>query len=776
MSITHDETLSRGPIRSFEDDPEKIGLKEFLAQAPAAIACLRGPEHRYSYVNDLYVRAAGRTQPCELIGLPIREALPELEGSGVFELLGDVYRSGKAYRESEFKMALRKPETGRMEDRYFDLICQPALDSKGEVEGIFVLAVDLTDRAVSRRTLEESEERLRLAQEAAQLGTWEWDPVEGTRIFSPEMHRMYGTDAKASEEEMYRVWLSRVLPADRPHVQLEVAESQRSGALDLEYRYGHPEMGLRYHHAKGRRMPGSSRFFGVVSDITHRKRMEESLSRREEEFRGLADAMPQLVWMADAKGSIHWFNQRWYDYTGTTPEQDCGWGWQSVHDPSYLPDVVKRWKASLTSGELFEMVFPLRGKDGEFRPFLTRAVPIRDTKGTITRWFGTNTDISEEFQIRRQIEESQAKLQSALDASQRLAAIVESSDDAIIGKDLNGIVTSWNPCAERMFGYTAEEMIGQSIWKIVPLDFAQDEDRIMSAVARGERTEHFEAARLRKDGERIEVSLTLSPVFDEHGKIVGVASISRDISQQKRVEKALHTSERLASVGRLAATIAHEINNPLEAVTNLVFLAQNCMRDADGKMFLEQAQQELARVALLTKQTLGFYRENKGARELTLGELVVPLVSVFSARARNKQISIDTDIRHDPTLLGIPGEIRQLFANLLNNSIDAVSDKGRIFIRVSNARERDGQQRRGVRLSVCDNGPGIPAEMTKKLFEPFFTTKRDVGTGLGLWVSSNILRKHEGRIRVRSSVQPGRSWTVFSVFLPVGANVDPSAA
>jgi signal transduction histidine kinase len=207
-----------------------------------------------------------------------------------------------------------------------------------------------------------------------------------------------------------------------------------------------------------------------------------------------------------------------------------------------------------------------------------------------------------------------------------------------------------------------------------------------------------------------------------------------------------------------------------------VFLAQNCMSDADGKMFLEQAQQELARVALLTKQTLGFYRENKGAREMTLGELVVPLVSVFSARARNKQISIETDIRHDPTLVGIPGEIRQLFANLLNNSIDAVSDKGRIFIRVSDARERDGQQRPGVRLSVCDNGPGIPGEMRKKLFEPFFTTKRDVGTGLGLWVSSNILRKHEGRIRVRSSVQPGQSWTVFSVFLPVSANVDSTAA
>jgi len=429
--------------------------------------------------------------------------------------------------------------------------------------------------------------------------------------------------------------------------------------------------------------------------------------------------------------------------------------------------VLRKWSGSLATGDPFEMVSRLRDKNGEFRPFLTRAVPARDAAGGITRWFGTSTDISGEFEIRREIEESQTRLQKALYASQRLAAIVESSDDAVIGKDLNGIVTSWNPCAERMFGFTTDEMIGQSIRKIIPPEVFADEDRIMSAVARGERTEHFETVRKRKDGEVIEVSLTLSPVFDEGGRIAGVASISRDISQQKKVEKALHTTERLATVGRMAATIAHEINNPLEAVTNLVYLAQNCMTDEDGKKFLQQAQQELSRVALLTKQTLGFYRETKGARELALGELVIPLVSVFSTRARNKQISIETQIKQDPTIVGIPGELRQLFANLLNNSIDAVPNAGRIAIRVTRAQERSGAMRQGVRLTVSDNGPGIDQELRKKLFEPFFTTKREVGTGLGLWVSSNIVRKHEGMIKVRSSTEPGKSWTVFSVFLPL---------
>ncbi len=391
---------------------------------------------------------------------------------------------------------------------------------------------------------------------------------------------------------------------------------------------------------------------------------------------------------------------------------------------------------------------------------------LRSANGPVTRWFGGNTDIDRELEV-RQTKEAKAKQQTAVDAARRLAAIVESSDDAIIGKDLSGVVTSWNPCAERVFGYKPDEMIGKSIRMIIPPEVFPDEDRIMSAVARGERTEHFETVRLRSNGERIEVSLTLSPVFDERGKIVGVASISRDISQQKKIEKALHTSERLATVGRLAATIAHEINNPLEAVTNLVFLAQGCMSHAEGKMFLEQAQQELARMALLTKQTLGFYRENKGVRPLTLAELIRPLVVVFSARAHSKQISIETDIRANPTLVGIPGEIRQLFANLLNNSIDAVSDRGRIFIRVSAAHQYGEGNRPGVRLTVWDDGPGIAPEIRKKLFEPFFTTKRDAGTGLGLWVTLNILRKHDGNIRLRSSVVPGKSWTVFSIFLPV---------
>jgi PAS domain S-box-containing protein len=351
-------------------------------------------------------------------------------------------------------------------------------------------------------------------------------------------------------------------------------------------------------------------------------------------------------------------------------------------------------------------------------------------------------------------------------ASQRLAAIVESAEDAIISKDLNGIVTSWNRAAEQMFGYRAEEMIGRSITAIIPPDLQADEPRILETIARGERINHFETVRVAKSGKRIDVSLTVSPVKNENGQIVGAAKIARDITQDKKTRRALRISERLASVGRLAATIAHEINNPLEAATNLVYLAKCRAVSQDQRDFLAATEEELARISHLTKQTLGFYRETKGAEPIKIRPILDQLISVFAARARNKSVDIRREIRGDPEVYAVGDEIRQLITNLLSNSIDAVTRGGQIRLRVSPATEWNRKGRSGVRLTVADSGSGIPKAVRSELFEPFFTTKKEVGTGLGLWLSKGIVERHHGSIRVKSRSEPGNGWTVFSVFLP----------
>jgi PAS domain S-box-containing protein len=360
----------------------------------------------------------------------------------------------------------------------------------------------------------------------------------------------------------------------------------------------------------------------------------------------------------------------------------------------------------------------------------------------------------------------EGRLPEASVVANRLSAIVESSDDAIVSKDLNGTVTSWNPAAERIFGYTADEMVGRPIITIIPPELHNEETRILATIARGERIEHYETVRVSKSGERIDISLTISPVKDENGRIVGAAKIARDITQRKKAERALRTSERLASVGRLAATVAHEINNPLEAVTNLIYLAKHADAVEQVREYLAAAEQELDRISHLTKQTLGFYRETKGVSAVRVGAIARALLPVFSARARNKGVEISTDIQHDPEINAVPGEIRQLLANLLSNSLDAVDRGGHIRVRVSAV---PTTVRRGVRLTVADNGRGIPADARARLFEPFFTTKREIGTGLGLWVCHSIVEKHGGAIRVRSVTAGPRRGTTFSIFLRADA-------
>jgi signal transduction histidine kinase len=240
------------------------------------------------------------------------------------------------------------------------------------------------------------------------------------------------------------------------------------------------------------------------------------------------------------------------------------------------------------------------------------------------------------------------------------------------------------------------------------------------------------------------------------------------VRQQAQAEEALRRTEKLAVAGRLAASIAHEINNPLEAVTNIVWLLENNTElPVETRNYLRTAQQELDRVAHITRQTLGFYREPSQSSQIDVGELLEGVLGVFSARLRNKDIRVQREIETSCRVAGRPGEIRQIFANLFSNSVDAAPQHGAIRIRCASAVRGN---RRGVRILFSDNGPGIPRANRSRIFEAFFSTKGAVGTGLGLWVVKDLVTKHGGSVQVRSSNGNGArpSWTVFSVFLPSG--------
>jgi PAS domain S-box-containing protein len=936
------------------------------------------------------------------------------------------------------------------------------------------------------------------------------------------------------------------------------------------------------------------------------------LRRTEEDFEGLANAIPQLAWMANPDGWIFWYNQRWYSYTGTTPEQMQGWGWKSVHNPETLPEVLERWTASIATGETFDMVFPLKGEDGVFRPFLTRVMPVKDMEGNVARWFGTNTDISEQKQIEAELRKSNERLDLAIEVAglgewevdlinrtgvrsprhsqifghnspllewsveafldhvlpecrtevgekissslangawdfetqirrgdgeirwvwgrgrseldnlgqptrmfgtvmditerkqfeeelsigqQRLAAIVGSAMDAIITLDAEQRIIVFNAAAQEVFGCPVAEAIGQPVERFIPerfhvahrkhiqdfgrtgitsrsmyspetlyglrtsgeefpaeatisqstvrgeklytvilrditerkqneeqlsklnrtlralnhsnqallhaaderklldeichivtkdcgyamawIGFAEDdENKTVRAVAhagsngnypeiagiswadnergsgptgiairtgqpstcrnmltdlkfapwrrealmrgyasslvlplisstqatavdrkafgaltiyskeadpfsteevkllseladdlaygittlrmRAARAEAEEALRaseerwattLQSIGDavistdatgnvdfmndiaqkltgwsldeakgkdlsavfdivqegtrikpespvakvirvgkivglanhtllisrnRVEIPIedSAAPIRDKKGQIEGVVLVFHDASEQRKVEKALRNNERLATTGRLAATIAHEIHNPLDAVGNLLYLVEHGTHEDRTREFVSEAARELGRVTQMTQQMLAFQREAAKPIPVNIGDILDSVVALYGRKVILAGINLKKQVNSNNSIMALPGELRQIFANLLGNAIEAVGKPdGAITLRAYQSRDwRSGK--RGLRVVVADNGPGMPIDVRDKIFEPFFTTKGESGTGLGLWITSDIVRKYQGTIRIRTNTQQGRSGTHFSVFFPFETESD----
>lgn len=357
---------------------------------------------------------------------------------------------------------------------------------------------------------------------------------------------------------------------------------------------------------------------------------------------------------------------------------------------------------------------------------------------------------------------------------QQLAAIVTSSEDAIISFTVDGIVTSWNRGAETLYGYSAAEIIGRPISVLVPPDRLEEFGNNMAHLNREERVGSYQTERLDKNGIRLTVLLSVSPLRNEQGKLVGASAIARDIGAQKRTEEALRRNERLATAGRLTAAIAHEIKNPLEALTNLVYLAR---RDAAGRdEYLRLAEQEIGRLDSIAQQALGFVREGASPESLDTGKILEEVLQLYLRKLQASRITVERESGENLEILGFPGDLRQLFSNLILNAMDAMKDSGKLRLRVTRTHEWSGGHRAGVRVTIADTGNGIPAKDLPHIFEPFYTTKKDQGTGLGLWLAYGTVQKHGGWIRVASRTVPGSSGTVFAVFLPKSPAVASSQA
>jgi PAS domain S-box-containing protein len=355
------------------------------------------------------------------------------------------------------------------------------------------------------------------------------------------------------------------------------------------------------------------------------------------------------------------------------------------------------------------------------------------------------------------------------DSERRLRLALEAGKMGTWKWDVETDMLDVDEKAAEIFGWPAHVPVTRSALReraVIAEDRALTSEALTAAL-NGKETYRSEYRVVRQDGSVIWVHSSGTPVFSsgQPGEVIGMIGTVQDITERRTQEATLKQTEMLAATGRMAATIAHEINNPLEAVTNLIFLAKANENIPDSvRKHLEMADEELARVGQIAQQTLGFYRDTSRPLALDLAILISDVIAVFERRLSYKQVLCRPEFRGNLQIVGLQGELRQAVSNLLLNAIDAASNGGFIRIRARETRILETGLA-GVSVTVYDSGSGISDFAKKRLFSPFFTTKQSVGTGLGLWVTKGIVEKHGGSIRFRSRVQPPCG-TIFRIVLP----------
>ncbi len=351
--------------------------------------------------------------------------------------------------------------------------------------------------------------------------------------------------------------------------------------------------------------------------------------------------------------------------------------------------------------------------------------------------------------------------------SEQMAEVVRRSSDAIITISPDGLIQSWNNGAAQMFSHSSSEAIGRPFLKLLFSGAAgQELHEVIPLLQKGQEVSR-EARGVRKDGSEVELSISFTPHMEAPGILVAFSAIIRDITSRKLSQRALLQNEKLASVGRLASSIAHEINNPLESVTNLLYIL-GLRVDAENRELVSTAQEELARVSQIATHTLRFHKQSSNRTWVDLGALCDSVLGLYRARLGNAGIIVVNDSRSVSPLLCFEGELRQVLVNLVANAFDAMRTGGRLTIR---SREMTlwPSGVKGVRMTVADTGTGMDATARQHLFEPFFSTKGIAGTGLGLWISKDLVEKNQGRIKIRSSTGPGRCGTAVTISFPNAA-------
>jgi PAS domain S-box-containing protein len=738
-----------GPIEKWSN--ELVAIVNLTLCSPTPALALWGPDLVLIY-NDPYRFMPARL-PSDSLGKPAREVYRDA-WHVVGPLLQKALDGGETFCFDKLPVPV---DTGHgVRDFFLHCTCCPVYED-GRVAGLFGLLQDVTGAVLATRELRETEAQAARVLESIGDAVIVTD-LDGRVVrMNPVAERLTGWSLNEAQGRFLSDIFHIVDETSREPVESPVSKVKRLGTV----------VGLANHTILIRKdgaeisvddsgapiLDEQGRLTGMVlvfRDIHDRRAVERERSAIARQLSLVLDATTDGVISLDRDWRMIYRNRQAQEILQPTGELTGRHFWDTFPEAVFKgsPYVEHYYRAmNERIGGRFEAYYP----------------------APLNAWFSIVVEPAEYGIVVffRDITRQRMEAAALRDREMRLNAIYSTSLEYIGLMTPDGTLIDCNRASLEFAGNTRADVVGKHFadapW-FTGTPGAPELVRRAIAIANKGETFRSEQSLIRPTGETVMFDFSLTPVRDASGTVVFLVPEGRDITEVKRTESALLKSEKLAAVGRLASSIAHEINNPLESVMNLIYLARHTGR-ADAVRYLDLADQEIRRVSVIANQTLRFHKQASKPQAATSADLFSTVMTIYEGRLRNASVGVEKQFRTDQPVTCFQGDIRQVLNNLVSNALEAMPLGGRLLIRSRKGCDwKTGRQ--GLVLTIADSGIGISPEVKKNIFDAFFTTKGTAGNGLGLWVCQEIVDRHQGRLRVRSTQRPGRNGTTFTLFLP----------